>query len=567
MLDMTDEIDSDAVQFSGNQTIVEEFDVEARLVVVAQVAGAVVVLVASLLLHCRVAPFLSGYQNWIESYLLISSVAAILLAFAYTWMPTKVFAVEVTLTGTLIVTLVGVASYLIWLYRKSVAKAARAKVAMMTRTVSSLARSGSRRSLSTVGSKINFDGGRRATAVPASLVFNLIPRRCSSIPAGQRGKGQLKGLSVYRVPPPPPGPPPPPRGPPPVDATSVTPEAFTPLDAAEAAVGVAHAASAESATSASAVAAATRSAAASASSAATSDDVERSSSFFRAFSLRPRPVVQAVAALAGSSSKYEQRMQRAREQKAAKADKARKKAIEQSVRDSKRRGVMGMDRNNGAVDIRSAKGVPTVRSSAMSERIESHRESRRETERESKRASEASARHSEVVEEEDEEDEEDAVPRPRAPLPPVVELSGLERFRSVFGRPSVGDRRKSSLPRAKAAVAAKVAGVVEAAHSPEESGAATLESVEVTVPPVPLAVRQAAAAQCACSPPPPARAPSVISEGRRPGARPGSCTGAVNFSNLRSLFQQKDEQQAARGVQRFRRSLTKKPAPYSSANE
>ena len=332
MLGMTDDLDAGAVQQStGNATdvVVKEMDGETRAVMIVQVVGSCLVLLGSMQWHRHAKPFLSGYQNWIEVYLFVSSCVVIVLAFVYTWLPQKVLAVEVALTTILVGTLVFTAAYLVVLYRERISAQARAQIATAARRLSSMRQSLSSQTSSlyepSAGSMEASMSGRKSR-----LSINMI--RTSIIFSFPR-KGARDNIGGVATPIPPPPPPP--------------PDEIHPAVAA--------------------VPLATRKSSGDLLPALPPDLADLPDA--------PPRYGDAVGHF-DRASKYTQRMARAREQKAAKdaqrkakaAEAARaraaRKAIEESVRESKRTGMTGGWVASDILGLRSAVGLSFTRSRA-----------------------------------------------------------------------------------------------------------------------------------------------------------------------------------------------------------
>eukprot|EP00322_Chrysochromulina_rotalis_P006973 CAMPEP_0115830238 /NCGR_PEP_ID=MMETSP0287-20121206/1516_1 /TAXON_ID=412157 /ORGANISM="Chrysochromulina rotalis, Strain UIO044" /LENGTH=267 /DNA_ID=CAMNT_0003283539 /DNA_START=13 /DNA_END=816 /DNA_ORIENTATION=- len=203
MRDMSDDFDEGSVQTAGNATGVQQgFDADSRLVVIVQVVGTLLVLGNSLALHWYVQPFAFLYQNSIESFLLVSSILSILLAFAYTWSPTPILALEVSLTGTLLLSVVAVAVYLLVLYRRAVHDELQRRLHRMHGSLSSLGAHSFRRAASTTASTTTSRSSRERTTSMVDLVLlkssrsSLFRPRPPAVVAGDAPSAPVRGAGA-----------------------------------------------------------------------------------------------------------------------------------------------------------------------------------------------------------------------------------------------------------------------------------------------------------------------------------------------------------------------------------
>ena len=107
-----------------------------------QVPSSIVVLFLAGALHWRIKPFIYDFQNWLEAWLLFASILVITLAGVYsvTKGKTSGIAVETFLTTVLVCSLVFMAEYLHWHYRKEMAAIARAKLRSVRGTIDAMRR-------------------------------------------------------------------------------------------------------------------------------------------------------------------------------------------------------------------------------------------------------------------------------------------------------------------------------------------------------------------------------------------------------------------------------------------
>lgn len=82
-----------------------------------QTAATILVLFLSSVVHWKIKPFAYAYQNWLEMWLLFSSAIAVVLAFIYTYPPSRSELVDALLLTTLLGSLFAAAIYLCVHYR------------------------------------------------------------------------------------------------------------------------------------------------------------------------------------------------------------------------------------------------------------------------------------------------------------------------------------------------------------------------------------------------------------------------------------------------------------------